>query len=106
MIKSPATVKSEPESTDDKSVSDETPTTALANEVLFSFIGLVWIMQKLIDLKMDVDQEASSTISLLPAAVITGPAESRAGSGAVPAGLHFSKSNTTEKLDKVFNLSH
>ncbi|KAJ7914482.1 hypothetical protein B0H13DRAFT_1872871, partial [Mycena leptocephala] len=36
----------------------------------------------------------------LPAAVITGPAESRAGSGAVPAGLHFSKGNTTEKSDK------
>ncbi|KAJ7921274.1 hypothetical protein B0H13DRAFT_2318624 [Mycena leptocephala] len=73
--------KTEPESGDDKSVSDEVSATAPANE-------------------MDVDQEASSTISLLPAAVITGPAESRAGSGAVPAGLHFSKSNTTEKLDK------
>jgi hypothetical protein len=59
-------------------------------------------MQKLIDLKMDVDQEASSTISLLPAAVINGPAESRAGSGTVPAGLHFSKGSVSEKSDKVF----
>ncbi|KAJ7820127.1 hypothetical protein B0H13DRAFT_2378004 [Mycena leptocephala] len=42
-------------------------------------LRLHWIMQKLIDLKMDVDQESSSTISLLPAAVINGPAESRAG---------------------------
>ncbi|KAJ7808008.1 hypothetical protein B0H13DRAFT_2386047 [Mycena leptocephala] len=82
IIKSSATVETEPESGDDKSVSDEVSATAPANE-------------------MDVDQEASSTISLLPAAVITGPAESRAGSGAVPAGLHFSKSNTTEKLDKI-----
>jgi hypothetical protein len=63
-------------------------------------------MQKLIDLKMDMDQEAVSTISLLPVAVITGPAESCAGSGAVPASLHFSKGNLNEKSDKVFNLSH
>ncbi|KAJ7896844.1 hypothetical protein B0H13DRAFT_2338131 [Mycena leptocephala] len=82
VIKTPATVETEPESGDDKSVSDEVSATVPANE-------------------MDVDQEASSTISLLPAAVIMGPAESRAGSGAVPAGLHFSKSNTTKKLDKI-----
>ncbi|KAJ7861890.1 hypothetical protein B0H13DRAFT_2354953 [Mycena leptocephala] len=79
VIKTPATVETEPESGDDKSVSDEVSATAPANE-------------------MDVDQEASSTISLLPVAVITGPAESRASSGAVPAGLHFSNGNTTEKL--------
>ncbi|KAJ7824839.1 hypothetical protein B0H13DRAFT_2375271 [Mycena leptocephala] len=54
IIKSSATVETEPESGDDKSVSDEVSATAPANE-------------------MDVDQEASSTISLLPAAVITGP---------------------------------
>ncbi|KAJ7923734.1 hypothetical protein B0H13DRAFT_2316088 [Mycena leptocephala] len=64
IIKSSATVETEPESGDDKSVSDEVSATAPANE-------------------MDVDQE------------------SRAGSGAVPAGLHFSKSNATEKLDKI-----
>ncbi|KAJ7919544.1 hypothetical protein B0H13DRAFT_2320361 [Mycena leptocephala] len=54
IIKSSATVETEPESGDDKSVSDEVSATAPANE-------------------MDVDQEASSTISLLPAAVITAP---------------------------------
>ncbi|KAJ7832513.1 hypothetical protein B0H13DRAFT_2370914 [Mycena leptocephala] len=47
IIKSSATVETEPESGDDKSVSDEVSATAPANE-------------------MDVDQEASSTISLLP----------------------------------------
>jgi hypothetical protein len=62
-------------------------------------------MQKLIDLKMDVDKEASSTISLLPAAVITGPAESRAGSGAVPNGLHFSKNAKATTVDKVCHSS-
>ncbi|KAJ7839403.1 hypothetical protein B0H13DRAFT_2366858 [Mycena leptocephala] len=82
VIKTPATIETEPESGDDKSVSDEVSATAPANE-------------------MDVDQEASSTISLLPVAVITGPAESHAGSGTVPAGLHFSKGNTTEKSDKI-----
>ncbi|KAJ7816478.1 hypothetical protein B0H13DRAFT_2380378 [Mycena leptocephala] len=83
IIKSSATVETEPESGDDKSVSDEVSATAPANE-------------------MDVDQEASSTISLLPAAVITGPAESRAGSGAVPAVSIFQEQHT-RSWTRLFN---
>lgn len=79
MIKSSATIEDSGSESDQSASSDDDEDRA-DNEVL----DLNWVVRKLMALQMEVDTVKNSQST---------NAESRAGSGTVPSGLHFGKGN-------------